>query len=163
MINHDGRPEPAYQLADDIWASMRPLLDSLLAAPRSPFVPGNVPAVAGIYLFHDGERYRYVGQTRNLRARLGQHTRPSGTHYSATLAFFLAGERSKQGGVPTKGRRRLELQRDPGFATHFTRAKADVALWDVQFIELADPLVRTIFEVYVHVALATDLNSFETH
>src|SRR5688572_25356656 len=100
------RHEPAYQTADDIWASMRPLLDRLLAAPRSPRAPGNVPAVPGIYLFSDGQGYRYVGQTRNLRARLGQHTRPSGTHYSATLAFLMAVERSREGGVPTAGRRR---------------------------------------------------------
>lgn len=155
--------QPAYQAADDIWASMRPLLDRLLAAPRSPRAPGKVPAVPGIYLFSDGERYRYVGQTRNLRARLGQHTRPSGTHYSATLAFLLATERAKEFGVTLTGRQRSELQLAADFAPHFSDCKAEVASWDVQFIELTDPLVRTIFEVYVHVALATDLNSFETH
>jgi hypothetical protein len=155
--------EPAYGAVDDMWALMRPMLDRLLAAPRSPRAAANAPAAPGIYLFIDGERYRYVGQTRNLRARLGQHTRPSGTHYSATLAFLMAVERSKEGGVPTAGRRRLDLQNDPGFAVHFSSAKAEVASWDLQFIEVADPLVRTIFEVYVHVAVATDLNSFETH
>ena len=154
---------PAYQIADDIWSLMRPLLDLLLAAPRSPRAPGKVPAVPGIYLFSVGQRYRYVGQTRNLRARLGQHTHPSGTHYSATLAFLMAVERAKEPGVPTGGRTRAALQKDPGFAAHFTHAKKEVASWDVQFIEVDDPLARTIFEIYVHVALATDLNSFETH
>ena len=157
------RQEPAYQVADDIWASMRPLLDRLLAAPRSPRAVAKVPPVPGIYLFSDGQRYRYVGQTRNLRARLGQHTRPSGTHYSATLAFLMAVERSKEAGVPTAGRRRLELQNDLGFAAHFASAKAEVASWDVQFIAVDNPLERTIFEVYVHAVLKTDLNSFETH
>ena len=155
--------EPAYQNADELWSSMRPLLDSLLAAPRSPRAHSNPPELPGIYLFSDGERYRYVGQTRNLRTRLGQHTRPSGTHYSATLAFLMGVERAKERGVPIKGRTRAALQNDPGFAAHFTDAKKEVASWDVQFIEVTDPLARTIFEVYVHVALATDLNSFETH
>ena len=75
----------------------------------------------------------------------------------------MAVERSKDGGVLVAGRRRLELQNDPGFAAHFTCTKAQVPSWDVQFIEVADPLARTIFEVYAHVALGTDLNSFETH
>ncbi|MBK9610662.1 hypothetical protein [Candidatus Amarobacter glycogenicus] len=155
--------EPAYQAADDIWGSMRPLLDRLLAAPRGPRAQSKVPSVPGIYLFSDGQRYRYVGQTRNLRARLAQHTRPSGTHFSATLAFLMGVERAKEAGIPITGRQRVQLQNDPDFAVHFMATKAEVASWDVQFIELADPLVRTIFEVYVHVALATDLNSFETH
>ncbi|MBM4414892.1 MAG: hypothetical protein FJ035_01175 [Chloroflexi bacterium] len=154
---------PDWQAADEIWAAMRPLLERLLAAPRSPRARGNVPSVPGVYLFSDRERYRYVGQTRNLRTRLGQHTRPSGTHYTATLAFLMAVEQAAAHGVPTEGRPRAVLQSDPGFADHFTRAKAEVASWDVQFIAVDDPLIRTIFEVYVHVVLGTDLNSFETH
>jgi hypothetical protein len=55
----------------------------------------------------------------------------------------------------------VQLQTDPDFAVHFTATKAEVSSWE--FIELADPLTRTVFEVYVDVALATDLNSFETH
>jgi hypothetical protein len=155
--------EPAYQAADDIWSSMRPLLDQLLAAPRATRALSKVPAVPGIYLFSDGERFRYVGQTRNLRNRLAQHTRPSGTHFSATLAFLMGHQRAQAAGVPLKGRQRAELQSAPDFVPHFSGAKADLAGWDVQFIELSDPLIRTIFEVYVHVTLATDMNSFETH
>lgn len=132
---------PNWQAADEIWASMRPLLVQLLEAPRSPRARGNVPALPGIYLFSDGERYRYVGQTRNLRARLGQHTRPSGTHYTATLAFLMAVEHAAAHGVATDGRARAMLQADPVFAAHFTRAKTDVASWDVQFIEVRDPLI----------------------
>jgi hypothetical protein len=75
----------------------------------------------------------------------------------------LAVERAAERGVPIESRPRAELQNDPDFAAHFTHTKAEVASWNVQFIEVDDPLVRTIFEVYVHVALATDLNSFETH
>ena len=55
------------------------------------------------------------------------------------------------------------LQSDPAFTRHFAAAKAQVASWDVQFIEVDDPDVRTVFEVYVHLALDTDLNTFETH
>ncbi len=35
---------------------------------------------------------------------------------------------------------------------------------DVQFIELTDPIARTLFEVYAALALDTvEFNSFETH
>lgn len=35
---------------------------------------------------------------------------------------------------------------------------------NIQFIELADPVERTLFEVYVALALDTvEFNSFETH
>ena len=35
---------------------------------------------------------------------------------------------------------------------------------DVQFIELADPIARTLFEIYAALALGTtEFNRFETH
>ncbi len=37
---------------------------------------------------------------------------------------------------------RAKLESDPEFAQHFAEAKALVAAWDVQFIEVDDPLVR---------------------
>ena len=103
------------------------------------------------------------GRTRNLRNLLAQHTRPSGTHYSATLAFSMAVMRAQDRGLVTEGRSRKELQADPRLEPYFSGAKADVASWDVQFIRVCDPLVRTVFEVCVHAVLGTDLNSFETH
>ena len=75
----------------------------------------------------------------------------------------MAVRRAKDRGLVTEGRSRKELQADPQFVPYFSQAKADVASWDVQFIRVCDPLVRTVFEVYVHAVLGTDLNSFETH
>ena len=154
--------QPEWDLPESSWAQMRPLLERLLAAPRAPRARRRVPAAPGVYLFSDGERYRYVGQTRDLRRRLGQHTRPSGTHNSATLAFLIAVEEATLSGLDVQ-RSRAKLQADPVFAEHFGRAKETVASWDVQYIELNEPNVRTLFEVYVHQALRTDLNSFQTH
>lgn len=155
--------EPVWQAADEIWSRMRSLLEELLSAPSAPRAPRVVPPAPGIYLFSDGSRYRYVGQTRNLRARLGQHTRPNGTHYTATLAFLMAVERAEADELTIEGQRRAARQDDPAFVVHFDLAKAEVASWNVQYIEVESPLVRTLFEVYVHLTLNTDLNSFETH
>jgi len=141
---------------------MRPLLDRLLAAPRATRAQQRVPAEPGLYLFSDGSSFRYVGQTRNLRSRLGQHTRPSGTHFNATLAFLIAKEAAAAAGFVSSLPRQA-VQFDPDFVVHFDAAKARVAGWDVQFVIERDPNVRTVFEVYAHLALATDLNTFETH
>ena len=47
---------------------------------------------------------------------------------------------------------------------YFASARASVAAMSVQFIELADPVARTLFEVYVALALGLhEFNSFETH
>lgn len=154
--------EPSHAATDALWAEMRPLLQRLLAEPRAPRSSRTVPAVPGVYLFSDGARYRYVGQTRNLRERLGQHTRPSGTHFSATLAFLMAVEQATLAGLDVR-QARSALQVDPAFVPLFTEAKATVASWDVQYVQVDDPNVRTVFEVYAHLALGTDLNSFETH
>ena len=145
--------------ADAMWATMRPTLEQLLAAPRAP---QRIPKVPGIYLFSDGERYRYVGQTRDLSKRLAQHTQPSGTHYGATLAFLIAKEQPALAGANVRQRRRA-LQSDTAFVSHFVAAKAQVAGWDIQFIQVDDPNVQTVFEVFVHLVLHTDLNTFETH
>ena len=160
--DEDLNTEPRWASTEGLWGKMRPLLERLLAAPRAPRTNSAIPARPGIYLFSDGERFRYVGQTRNLRERLGQHTRPSGTHYSATLAFIMASNEAASKGMDMK-RRRADLQDNPEFAECFTRAKATVAGWKVQVVEEGDPNVRTVFEVYVHLALGTDLNRFETH
>lgn len=56
------------------------------------------------------------------------------------------------------------LEADEEFARHFDEAKSRVAVMDVQFIELADPIERTLFEVYASLALkTTEFNKFETH
>ena len=123
----EGGFAPDWQAADRIGTSMRPLLEQLLVAPRAIRARSSIPAKPGLYLFSEGPKYRYVGQTRNLRTRLGQHTRPSGTHYSATLAFLMGVERANTGGLATAGIARAALQSHPEFSVHFTQAKADVA------------------------------------
>ena len=149
--------------ADAKWKKMRKLVESLLAVPRKTRAEHPpLPRRPGVYLFSDTTRHRYVGQTRNLRERVGQHTRPSGTHYSATLAFLLAARNAHTAGIQLRGTR-SEIEKDAAFSPHFSEAKREVADWMVQFVEITNPNIRTLFEVYVHLSLKTDLNTFETH
>jgi GIY-YIG catalytic domain len=143
---------------------MEPLLVVLEGAPRYPFLSHtDVPKVAGIYLFSENGVAIYVGQTRNLRNRLKQHTGERSTHFSASFAYLIAKGEAATAGMNIK-RTRAHLSSDPDFAALFTATRARVRDMDVQFIEVNDPIVRTMFEMFVALVLDTvEYNSFETH
>ena len=142
---------------------MPELLRRLLAAPnaRRDQHP-HVPPVPGIYLFSETDPV-YVGQTRDLRRRLGEHTRAKSAENEASFAFLIGKQAAATAGLDI-GLTRKRLQADPAFAVHFKEAKERVAGMDVCWIELRDPIERTLFEIYASLALNTvTFNSFETH
>ncbi|HEX8102142.1 MAG TPA: hypothetical protein VF533_06000 [Solirubrobacteraceae bacterium] len=143
---------------------MPELLAALQEAPRHCVAEHPaVPDAPGIYLFRDGDRPICVGQSRRLRTRLKQHTGAKRGHNQASFAFSLA-KRKAAGANVDIGRFRAALETDPKFVPHFDAARARVASTDVQFIEVPDPIVRTLFEVYASLTLDTvEFNSFETH
>jgi hypothetical protein len=149
---------------DDAIVQMPVLLGALREAPKRRVAEHPaVPDTPGIYLFSDGLTPIYVGQSRKLRSRLRQHTGATNRHNQASFAFNLAKRAALVGKVDIK-RARATLEADPDFVPHFDKARTDVAAMDVQFIELADPIIRTLFEVYAALALDTgEFNSFETH
>jgi len=149
---------------DDAVAQMPALLGALRAAPKHRVADHpSVPDTPGIYLFSEGDRPVYVGQSRKLRSRLKQHTGTTSKQNQASFAFNLAKREAKSAGLDTK-RWRSVLEADADFGPHFDKARADVAAMKLQFIELADPITRTLFEVYAALALDTvEFNSFETH
>jgi hypothetical protein len=149
---------------DEAVSKMPRLLEQLLEAPahRVSDHP-SVPNSPGIYLFsQDGEPV-YVGQSRKLRQRLRHHTDLLSGQNRASFAFNIAKRDAGLAGLDV-ARFRQVLEADVDFAEHFDRAKHSVADMTVQLIELADPIERTIFEMYAALALHTsEFNSFETH
>lgn len=121
------------------------------------------PATPGVYLLSEGPTPLYVGNTRNLRQRLRQHTGARSRENQAAFAWRLAlKDAQAEGGIITGTRK--ELESDPEFAEIFRRARERVAEMDVRFVEIDDPITRTVFEVYAAQALGTaEFNSFETH
>lgn len=142
---------------------MEGLLVQLLAAPVAPRDEhGFIPEIAGIYLFSDSKPV-YVGQTRNLRARLRNHTAAKATENQASFAFLIGKAEAETAGIDLERARKV-LEADPHFAEHFRQAKARVAGMNIRWIELEDPIERTLFEIYAALALDTvAFNSFETH
>jgi hypothetical protein len=140
------------------------LLDQLSASDAETVAShAGIPEKPGVYLFSEGVTPVYLGQTRNLRQRLRQHTSTSSRESQAALAWQIALTDAKEAGHPVSGTRK-ELEADEEFAAQFRNAKVRVAAMSVRFIELDDPVTRTIFEVYAARALGTDeFNSWETH
>jgi GIY-YIG catalytic domain-containing protein len=161
LFEHPAQDVPEFCAAV---ARMPGLLAALQAAPSLRVADHpQIPKAPGIYLFSQEARPVYVGQSRNLRNRLRQHTCQRSRENAASFAFNIAKREATLAGVEVK-RWRAVLEADPAFVPHFTKARASVAAMTVQFIELEDPVVRTLFEVYVALALGLhEFNSFETH
>src|SRR3982751_567034 len=153
---------------DELLERLPRLLETLLAAsPVHRKVPGEqlrLPEIVGVYLFTENDQHRYVGRTRNVRERLGQHTRPKSPENSAPFAFNIAKKKAEADGVSLSGPRK-KIQNDPAFVPYFGAAKDRVRAMDYRFVDIDWPALSTVFEVYASVALGTDadFNLFETH
>jgi len=129
------------------------------------------PESSGVYLFVEDGHPVYVGITRNLRARYGQHHRPNSPENSAPFAFAIARREAGDDGFPIDGRGRVELSKDPEFAkAYFGPAKERVRAMDFHYLVIpagdldSDPKIA-VFEVFASMVLQTegDFNSFRTH
>jgi len=152
------------RLFDAAIGRMPRMLDELSHHPARPVgEQGEIPAAPGVYLFSEGPTPLYVGNTRNLRQRLRQHTAINSRENEAALAWRIALKDAEQRGLAVTGTRK-QIEADPAFAETFSQARDRVCAMDVRFIEIDDPVTRTLFEVYAAQALGTDeFNSFETH
>jgi hypothetical protein len=138
--------------------------DLMRMAPVSGILPREIRG-SGIYLFSEAGRHLYVGRTRNVRQRYGQHSRPSSKHNGAPFAFKLAREQTGRMDADYRagGDGRVALSGQPEFAAAFARALARIRKMDFRFVEEADPTRQCLLEVYVSVAHGTPYNDFDTH
>jgi len=146
----------------DLIARLPGLFGELVSASPLDRQRKPLPQVAGVYLFTEGDTPMYVGQTRKLRQRIANHVRPSSAESQATYAFFLALKEMGQVGLASRRGTRVHLTLDPDFSKVFASMKQRVARMDVRFVQVDDPELRTVFEVYASALLGT-MNSFDTH
>jgi len=140
------------------------LLAALQACPaHKRGEPPVVPRLTGVYLFTEGSQARYVGRTRDFNRRLGQHTAPKSTHRQSAYAFKIAKEEARNAGISVIGTRR-EIAVEPGFDAIFSAAKKRVRRMEFRFVEVNEPRVSAVFEVYASIVLGTDVdvNDWET-
>lgn len=120
---------------------------------------------SGIYMFSEGGNSLYVGRTRDVRKRYGQHTRRSSGHNGAPFAFKLA--RQTTGFLKSDYRpgetSRTGLLLKPEFASAFADAIERIRCMEFRFVEEADPTRQCLLEVYVSVVCGSPYNDFDTH
>ncbi|HDS44515.1 MAG TPA: hypothetical protein ENN68_00165 [Methanomicrobia archaeon] len=117
----------------------------------------------GIYVFYEDGKPLYVGRTNRMKNRIKQHGWSSSKHNSAPFAFNLAKKIAEEKELDVS-KPRAKLEEDPTFANLFSEAKARVSKMSVQVIEVNDPIIQTLFEVYAALALQTlEYNDFDTH
>lgn len=122
---------------------------------------GDIPN-KGIYVFYENEEPIYVGRSNRMKDRIQEHGRKSSYHNSATFAFILAKEIANEQGIDIN-KTRNALESDSTFSDIFLEQKERVSGMKVRVIEINDPIIQTIFEVYVSMELNTEYNDFDTH
>jgi predicted GIY-YIG superfamily endonuclease len=147
---------------DEIIAEMKVLFEILEVS--GIFTRENVRKLPqkGIYVFYEGQKPIYVGRSRNIPSRVLNHGRQSAGHNSATFAFLLAKERARSLGLEIK-LTRSALEKDPQFSQLYAEQKRRVAKMDIKAVEIKDPEVQAIFEIYASKELKTPYNDFDTH
>lgn len=135
--------------------------EDLLEAPLCPVTESSpIPVKGGVYVFYEGGKPIYVGRTRNLRRRLGQHHRLNSSHYSASFAFLLAREKAALPKEPKMTRAETAKQLD----SLFSLCRQRVSCMQVRWVHAEDSIVQSLLEVYAALALRTTdrYNSFRT-
>jgi predicted GIY-YIG superfamily endonuclease len=137
--------------------------EQLVSSPLRPWGDLGNPPRSGIYVFYEDEKPLYVGRTNRLKDRIKEHGWQSSTHNKAPFAFNLAKKVAKENGIDIS-KSRAKREKDSNFANLFSEAKERVSRMSVRVIEINDPSIQTLFEVYVSVALeTTEYNDFDTH
>ena len=138
------------------------LLNQLVNSPSKNRDTLGVLPQKGIYVFYENECPIYVGRSNRIKERLLEHSRPSSTHTSATFAFNLAKKAAIEKEIDVNNKARVHLENDSVFSSLYFEAKERVSRMSIKVIKIDDPIIQTIFEVYVSVKLDT-LNDFDTH
>lgn len=143
-------------------AKMPLYMNDLMACDPVGISGSALSVVQGVYvLYNESGSPKYVGRSDDIRRRLTAHV--SGGMESASLAFKLARLAIVKKTPKCSGVTRKQLAAEPEFQRAFELAKAAIRKMKVRVVEIADPIEKTIFEVYAHMELRTRFNSFETH
>jgi hypothetical protein len=111
----------------------------------------------GCYVLIEKGKAVYVGISRSVLARLGQHVKGK-THFDASLAYLIAKKANPHQLDRTKA------MADATFRSAFDNAKAYIRSLDAAFIEIPCPVELYAFELYCSLELNTDQwNTFRTH
>jgi hypothetical protein len=116
---------------------------------------------SGVYAFFEGSTPVYVGRTRHLQRRLRGHITFS--HYTATFAFKTA-RRNLNAPVTYKPLgSRTSLMEDATFRAELEKQIARTKEMWVRFVEVKDPILQYLLELYACLEWKLPLDEFDTH
>jgi len=139
------------------------LLEQLTSQPLRPWNDRGALPQKGIYVFYEAGKPIYTGRSNSVKQRINQHCRPSSGHNSATFAFIIAKREASKKGVNINVTR-SQLEANPTFTRLYLKAKERVSKMPVRVIQIDDPIMQTLFEVYAVMCLNTkEYNDFDTH
>ena len=139
------------------------LMRRLRLEPARPWGEWTDVPKRGVYLLLEDDRPVYIGRSDNILRRLRQHGNAKSPQNQASLAFNLAKRDALARGDRIAAGKRDDVQHDPAFKPLFERAKERIRRMSFQAVEIADPVTQTLFEVYAHMELGTELNDFRNH
>ena len=126
-----------------------------------------LPKTKGVYCLYEGDEPLYVGKANNISGRIRDHRQRSSDRGLATFAFNLTKEEFKKEHPhrDISGLTMENLELDSDFAPLFTKSKERVRKMSVRFVEIQDPIERTIFELCAHIELGAppQFNNFGNH
>ena len=139
------------------------LLNQLVNSPSKNRTSLGALPKKGIYVFYENECPIYVGRSNRIKERILEHSRPSSTHNSATFAFNLAKEVAIKKEIDINKKVRVNLETDSDFSRLFSEAKERVSRMSIRVVNIDDPIIQTVFEVYASIKFNTSFNDFDTH
>lgn len=74
-----------HQIFADLVKELDPLFQHLV--DQEPHSTQSIGPVSGVYLFSEEGKHLYVGRSRKIGQRYGQHTRPSAPHNQASFCL----------------------------------------------------------------------------
>lgn len=150
--------EPAYR---DAVMKMPKLLARLKTCPPTPASNASaLPRSPGVYVLFDQKEAVYVGRSKNIRQRIGNHT--SGRAEQSSFAFKLARLRTGRSATYTPTGSRKQLMTDPAFVLAFGDGVEWIRALEVRYVVIEDDILQHLFEVYAALAFKTRYNEFRT-
>lgn len=117
----------------------------------------------GVYVLYEDGNALYVGRTkRYIAKRVLIHGRSCSKHNAASFAFLLAKELAQLEGIDIS-KSRKQLEQDSKFKVIFSEQKERICKMKIRAVQITDPEVQAIFEIYASKRLRTKYNDFETH
>ena len=140
---------------------MEPLLSRLRCSYPQPWDDLRSLPQQGVYVFYENDEPIYTGRSRRMPQRIREHGGASSRHESATFAFKLFREAIGEPEGHASKYTRKELQ--DRFPEEYSSQRQRVRSMRIRAVEIYDPLVQTVFEIYAVIALGTTrYNKFHT-